>query len=205
MELRNSNSTASGVQLAALAILPDRALAQQFLHALAESRAFHLTAEWTAYPPVSKLESQLRQRRPEVLVIDVSANPALAMKLIEAAAGFAPPVPVIALHTANEAGVLLGCLRAGATEFLYTPFTPPLQRQAADRISRLHASTEPGAVRRGRLVVFSSAKPGSGASTLAAHTAFALREVTGERILLVDFSLWSGTVRLLFKLPGAPS
>jgi Flp pilus assembly CpaE family ATPase len=55
------------------------------------------------------------------------------------------------------------------------------------------------------VIVFSSTKPGSGASTLAAYTAFALHEVTGQRILLADFALWSGTLRLLFKLPDSPS
>lgn len=205
MEARSSNSTAPGSQLAALAILPNRALAQQFLQALAESHAFHITAEWTGYPPVSKLESQLRQRRPEVLLIDVSANLSQASRLIEATAGLAPPVPVIALDMSNQAEALLHCLRAGATEFLYVPFTPELQRQAADRVARMFPAGESSGARRGRLVVFSSAKPGSGASTLAAHTGFALHEVTGERILLVDFALWSGTVRLLFKLAGTPS
>src|SRR4029077_11923627 len=114
-------------------------------------------------------------------------------------------VPVIALHLANEPGAVLECLRAGATEFLYAPFTSEIQRQAAARVASLLPGEPPTEARRGRLVVFSSAKPGSGASTLAAHTSFALHEVTGQRILLVDFALWSGTMRLLFKLPGAPS
>jgi len=191
--------------LAALAILPNRGLAQQFLHALQQSRAFQITAEWTSYPPVSKLELQLRQARPEVILIDVSGNLAQATGLIEAAAGMAPPVPVIALDTANQAGALLECMRAGATEFLYAPFTAELQREAMARISSLFRGEESAEARRGRLVVFSSTKPGSGASTLAAHTAFSLHEVTGQRILLVDFALWSGTMRLLFKLPEAPS
>jgi pilus assembly protein CpaE len=80
-----------------------------------------------------------------------------------------------------------------------------MQRQAVTRIANFFPGDKPVENRRGRLVVFSSAKPGSGASTLAAHTAFALHEVTGQRILLVDFALWSGTMRLLFKLPEVPS
>jgi pilus assembly protein CpaE len=96
-------------------------------------------------------------------------------------------------------------LRAGAAEFLYAPFTSELQRQAVARIASLLPGKQSSETRRGRLVVFSSAKPGSGASTLAAHTAFALHEVTGQRILLVDFALSSGTTRLLFKLPASPS
>jgi len=207
MEARISStkSFANQSELAAVAILPNRSLAQQFLRALPESRAFHIAAEWTSDPLVSKLESQLRQSRPDVVLIDVSADLARSVALIEAICSLGIAVPVIALHLANEAGAVLECLRAGATEFLYAPFTSELQRHAATRVASLLPGEPSTQTRRGRLVVFSSAKPGSGASTLAAHTAFALHEVTGQRILLVDFALWSGTMRLLFKLPGAPS
>ncbi len=199
------NSNGSGRPLKAVAILPNRTLAQQFLRALLESRAFQLEAEWTAYPTVAKLESQLRQAAPDVLLVDVSADLARATALIEAVANGAAPVPVIALHGSNDAGPLLECLRAGAVEFLYAPFTGELQRQAVARIASLLPGKQPSESRRGRLVMFTSAKPGSGASTLAAHTAFALHEVTGQRILLIDFAVSSGTMRLLFKLPESPS
>jgi len=204
-QIHNSNGLPGPTQLTALAILPDRALAQQFLRALPESRAFQISAEWTSYPSVARLLAQLRQARPDVVLIDVSSNLAEGSALIDAACSSPTPVPVIALHSSNNAQALLDCLRAGATEFLYAPFTAEIQRHAAARIASLFPGGEPAEARCGRLVVFSSAKPGSGASTLAAHTAFALHEVTGQRILLVDFALWSGTMRLLFKLPEAPS
>jgi CheY-like chemotaxis protein len=202
MEGPNNNSNHSARPLKAVAILPNRSLAQQFLRALPERRAFQIDAEWTTYPALAKLESQLRQTGPDVVLVDVSADLSRATTLIEAVAGGARPVPVIALHISNDAGPLLECLRAGAVEFLYAPFTGELQRQAVARIARLLPGRQSLETRRGRLVAFSSAKPGSGASTLAAHTAFALHEVTGQRILLVDFALFSGTMRLLFKLAG---
>ncbi len=205
MESSYSNSNLSGRPLKAVAILPNRTLAQQFLRALTESRAFQIDAEWTGYPAFMKLESQLRQVGPDVVLVDVSADLSRATALIEAVASGSRPVPVIALHVANDAGPLLECLRAGAAEFLYAPFTGELQRQAVARIASLLPGRQSLEIRRGRLVVFSSAKPGSGASTLAAHTAFALHEVTGQRILLTDFALSSGTMRLLFKLPASPS
>ena len=193
------------IPLSALAILPNRALAQPFLRALPESRSFQIAAEWTSYPTAARLETQLRQMRPEVLLMDVSANLTQAIELIEAAAAFFPPVPVIALHMGSDGEALLHCLRAGAAEFRHAPFTPDQLREAVSRISSLLSHHDAAEPRRGRLVVFSSTKPGSGASTLAAYTAFALHEVTGQRILLADFAPWSGTVRLLFKLPDTPS
>ena len=205
METNRSNLSPPSRPLTAVAILPSRNLAQQFLRALPESRAFQIAAEWTGYPGLAKLDSQLRQARPDVLLVDVTADLAQATAIIAAAAALANPVPVIALHVANEGNALLECLRAGAAEFLYAPFTRELQIEAVARIAALLPGKEGAETRRGRLVVFASAKPGSGSSTLAAHSAFALHEVTGQRILLIDFALASGTMRLLFKLPGLPS
>jgi len=203
METNRSNLSPPSRPLTAVAILPNRSLAQQFLRALPESRAFQITAEWTGYPAQAKLDSQLRQARPDVLLVDVTADLAQATAIIAAVAGLAAPIPVIALHVANEGDALLECLRA--VEFLYAPFTRQLQIDAVGRIAALLPGKEGAETRRGRLIVFASAKPGSGSSTLAAHSAFALHEVTGQRILLIDFALASGTMRLLFKLPGAPS
>ncbi len=205
MEAVGNNSSTSSRPLAAVAVLPNRTLAQQFLRALPESRAFQITAEWTGYPPLAKLETQLRQSRPDVLLVDVTADLAQATAIIATAAGLAVPIPVVALHIANEAQAVLECLRAGAVEFLHAPFTRELQLAAVARIVTLLPGTNLAESRRGRLVVFASAKPGSGSSTLAAHSAFALHEVTGQRILLIDFAITSGTMRLLFKLPGTPS
>jgi pilus assembly protein CpaE len=52
----------------------------------------------------------------------------------------------------------------------------------------------------GKVVAFSSTKPGSGASTLAAQTAFALSRTTGKRVLLADFDLMGGTIGFYLKL-----
>src|SRR5579859_4960678 len=156
------HSPAGCKELTALAILPNRSLAQQFLGALPESRAFHIAAEWTGYPTAAKLESQLRDGRPQVVLLDVSTNLPQATALIEAVASGAAPVPVIALHVANDAGALLECLRAGAAEFLYAPFTAEQQCETVTRIVSLFPGGDRTEARRGRLVTFASAKPGSG-------------------------------------------
>jgi hypothetical protein len=115
------NSNRSGRPLKAVAILPNRTLAQQFLSALPESRAFQIDAEWTGYPALAKLESQLRQMGPDVVLVDISADLSRATTLIEAVASGARPVPVVALHVANDAGPLLR--------------PKPLRRSAAAQVS----------------------------------------------------------------------
>ena len=64
-------------------------------------------------------------------------------------------------------------------------------------------SQEPVAV--GRTVAFASSKPGSGASTLAAQSAFCLQRLTGKRVLLADCDLTGGTIAFYLKLSHAYS
>ena len=54
-------------------------------------------------------------------------------------------------------------------------------------------------------MAFSSAKPGSGASTLAAQAAFALRRATSQRVLLADFDLMGGMIGFYLKLTNTKS
>ncbi len=48
--------------------------------------------------------------------------------------------------------------------------------------------------------MFASTKPGSGASTIACQTAFALSRNSGKRVLLADFDLASGSVAFFMKV-----
>jgi pilus assembly protein CpaE len=109
-------------------------------------------------------------------------------------------VQVVGLHTHNDSDAILQSLRAGATEFLAAPFELASQRDAIARLRRLCGAEIPEDSGAGHVIAFSSAKPGSGASTLATQTAFALRRLTGQRILLADFDLTGGTIGFYLKL-----
>jgi len=106
----------------------------------------------------------------------------------------------VGLHTHNDSDAILQSLRAGATEFLAAPFELASQRDAIARLRRLCGPETPSESGAGHVIAFSSAKPGSGASTLATQTAFALRRLTGQRILLADFDLTGGTIGFYLKL-----
>ena len=66
--------------------------------------------------------------------------------------------------------------------------------------ARTGQESEPGTI-----IVFTSAKPGAGASTLAAQTAFALRRSTSKRVLLADFDLMGGMIGFYLKLTNTKS
>ena len=187
-------------QITALLIAPNRDLAQQFLATLPQTRAFQILADLKSYPPPQTLEIRIRQLKPHVILLDLATDLTVATELIRFITSLTPPVQVVGLHTRNDSDAILQSLRAGATEFLAAPFELASQRDAIARLRRLCGSEAPVSNEAGHVVAFSSAKPGSGASTLATQTAFSLRRLTGQRILLADFDLTGGTIGFYLKL-----
>jgi pilus assembly protein CpaE len=196
----DGNARARETGLTALLISPDRDLAQLFHATLPETRAFEVLADLKAYPSQSALDIRLRQLKPDAVLIDVSSDLEAACEVIRFAAALQPPVLVVGLHKSNDSAVVVKVLRSGATEFLYAPFDPAIQREALARLRRLR-EPEPTEQRElGRVILFTSAKPGSGSSTLATHTAHAIRKSTGKRVLLCDLDLEGGTIGFYLKL-----
>lgn len=195
---------ARGLQITALMISPDRRIADEFLESLGRGRAFEIIADLRAYPTVSNLETRIRQLRPDVLLLDVATDLELAGELIRAVTAQNPPVHVIGLHTQNDSNAILRSLRYGASEFLFAPFDVSIQEAAISRIQKLLQPAS-GERESGKVVVFASAKPGGGASTLAMQTAYALRRASGKRVLLADFDLMTGTIGFYLKLDHAYS
>ena len=187
-------------ELVALLIAPDRELARQFSATLPRTRAFQIMADLKSWPTQQALEIRLRQLRPEVVLLDVASDLDAACEVIRRVVSFSDSVQIVGLHHSNESEAILRSLRAGASEFLHAPFDPLSQEEAIARLRRLRQpeAYEPG--RAGNVLVFSSAKPGSGASTLATQTAFALMQSTGRRVLLADFDVMGGTIGFYLKL-----
>jgi len=187
-------------QITALLIAPNRDLAQQFVATLPQTRAFQILADLKSYPPAQTLEIRIRQLKPHAILLDLATDLTVATELIRFISSLTPPIQVVGLDTRNDSDAILQSLRAGATEFLAAPFELASQRDAIARLRRLCGSEAPVSNEAGHVVAFSSAKPGSGASTLATQTAFALRRLTGQRILLADFDLTGGTIGFYLKL-----
>ncbi len=187
-------------ELTALLIAPDRELAQQFTATLPETRAFQILADSKTYPPEQTLDIRLRQLNPDVVLLDVASNLDQACEIIRFVASVRPPVHVICLHRSNDSEAILRTLRQGGTEFLHAPFEVAGQREAITRVRRLRQPESSSRPEAGKVLVFTSAKPGSGATTLAAQTAFAIQKHAGQRVLLADFDLTGGSVGFYLKV-----
>ena len=194
----------SSQEITALLIAPDRALAGDVNAALSEHRAFQVLGEIKEYPALQSLEVRLRQLKPNVVLLDVGTDLDRATDLLHFLTGLGEDLHVVGIHTRNDSETLLRALRAGATEFLFAPFDKGALDEAAARLLRLRqpsAQTAPAADHEdGKLVVFTSTKPGAGSSTLATQTAFALRRATNRKVLLVDLDLIGGAIGFYLKL-----
>src|SRR5579872_1563902 len=187
-------------ELTALLVAPDRELADGFISSLARSHAFQIVTDLRSYPSSQTLDIRLRQLRPDVLLIDLASSLETAAELIRFAAALPSPPQVVGLHNQNDSRAILLSLRMGASEFLYAPFDADAQAEAVSRLRRLRQPATEALPDPGSVVVFSSAKPGAGASTIAIQTAFALQRAGGKRVLLADLDLMGGTIGFLLKL-----
>ncbi|HEX8985635.1 MAG TPA: cellulose synthase operon protein YhjQ/BcsQ [Bryobacteraceae bacterium] len=191
--------------LTALLIAPDRELARQFAESLPASAGFQILSELRTYPTRQTFDMRLRQVQPEVVLVDVATDLEKAAEVIRWGLALNPALNVIALHARNDPDAVLRALLQGAVEFLAAPFDPCLQREAVARIRRLNRPGEPPKRHAGKVLVFTSAKPGSGSSTLAAQLGFALGSEGASRVLLVDLDPMSATLSFYLKLPGNES
>lgn len=189
----------AGTALTALLIAPDRELAESFHQSVSRSKLFQIIGEQKAYPNLQTLEMRIRQLRPDVVLVDVATNLEEGCNLIRHMASLTPAVPVIGLHMRNDSESILRSLRVGAMEFLYAPFDVSVQEASIQRIQRI-IQPEGGDRDNGKVVVFSSTKPGAGASTLASQTAFALRRSSGKKVLMADFDLLGGSLGFFLQL-----
>jgi len=190
----------ASTELTALLIAPDRAIAEAFIATLPQTRTFQLVSDLKNYPSKQTLDIRLRQLRPDVLLVDLASNLDTAAELIQFATSLPHAPQVVGLHNQNDSRAILLSLRMGASEFLYAPFDADGQREAIARLRRL-AQPEPETMPDpGKVVVFSSAKPGAGATTIAVQTAFALQRACGKRVLVADLDLMGGTIGFYLKL-----
>lgn len=187
-------------ELTAILISPNREISEMFVKSISRTGAFQILADLKSYPSQQTLDIRLRQLKPDVVLVDVATDLDQACELVEFVGSFRPVTLVVGLHSQNDSEAIVRALRSGATEFLCGPFDAAVQQEAVARLRRLRQSEDTTQRAIGRVLVFTNAKPGSGASTLATQTAFAIRRNTGERVLLVDLDLTGGTVAFYLKL-----
>ena len=139
----------------------------------------------------------LRGVDPELIILDLEADPVLGIKFAQFLTEQSPGRRVLATGPAPSSEQLLAALRAGISEYLPKPVTREGLAAAIDGLTRkLRWSPSGAPAQPGRLLAIFSGKGGSGSTTVATNLAIYLHQLTGRRTLLVDLDLELGEIAL---------
>jgi pilus assembly protein CpaE len=184
--LQIPDSLSAGV-LSIAVISPDERRRTSAINALGECMSGPIR-EFISYPPSLSDVSRMLGSNFDVVIIDLDSDPEYALDLVEAICvqGLATP---IVYSGQTDPNLLLRCMRAGAREFLTLPFDTYAMAEALVRAASLRSTIRPAKKTNGKLLVFLSAKGGSGATTLACNFAISLAQESDRRTLLIDLNL----------------
>jgi pilus assembly protein CpaE len=131
----------------------------------------------------------------DAIIIDLDSDPECALNLVKCvhANGLAT---VMVYSAKSDPDLMLKCMRAGAREFLTLPFKPGAMVEALARASSLRSADRLAKKTDGKLLVFLTAKGGSGVTTLACNFAVSLAQESRQKTLLIDLGLPLGGVAL---------
>jgi pilus assembly protein CpaE len=180
--------------LSIVLIGPDEARRQEIATALDAFGGVQIK-QVPAYPARLDELPSLLQPQPDVVIVDLDADPEYTLEIVESIFSSAPStVMVFSQHFELE--TTRRCMRAGAREFLTLPID---QHEFARALARA-ALRRPKAIRAmhpsGKLFAFLGSKGGCGVTTLAANFAVALAQESGRKVLLIDFGMPLGDAAL---------
>ena len=131
----------------------------------------------------------------DAVIVDLDSDPERALDLVKRICtnGLAT---VMVYSAKSDPGLMLKCMRAGAREFFTLPFKPGAIVEALARASTLRSAERLPKKADGKLLVFLTAKGGSGVTTLASNFAVSLAQESRQKTLLIDLGLPLGGVAL---------
>jgi len=181
--------------LAIVVISPDEGRRRALARSLQGQHAA-ITREFSAYPNIAHL-SKVTDLECDVVVIDLDADPEVALDLLESTCSQNPSLTVMAYSSNGEPDLLVRCMRAGAREFLTDPLSQPVLAEALIRASARRIETDRRKKVSGKMLVFVGAKGGTGVTTLASNFAIALQKESGREVVVVDLDVQLGDVSLV--------
>jgi pilus assembly protein CpaE len=178
----------SAGSLSIAVISPDEELRSAAVTALGECQ-YSQIQEFTSYPSNSDDALRMLGNDFDVVLIDMDSNPEYAVDLLDSICSTHGRATAMAYSAAPDPEIMLRCMRAGAREFLKIPFDRGVIAEALVRAASIRLSAAPEKKTGGRLLVFLSAKGGSGVTTLACNYAVSLAQESEKKTLLIDLNL----------------
>ena len=154
--------------------------------------------ETPRYPDRQALGNLVRGHQVTVCFLDVATDRQSALGLIRALRDLG--VAVVAVDKANDPDLILSCLRQGAAEFLYPPFSAEQLQAALARLAKRAQAAMAQARTGGEIYCLMRGKSGCGNTTVACSLAFQLQALNFRKVLLADLDPLTGTIAFLLKL-----
>ena len=163
--------------------------------ALADLGIAHV-AEAGEYPQPGAVTAFAARHDCNICFLDAATSQEQALRIIDE---LSASMPVVALHVQNDADLILRCLRRGACEFL-SDMVPQALGEILQRLGTTAARAAVSPQQASRIYCVVPAKPGCGASTLAAHLAVQIRAGGASRVLLVDTDPLGASIGFMLNL-----
>jgi pilus assembly protein CpaE len=144
--------------------------------------------EFISYPSNLNDVSRILGNNFDIVFVDLDSDPEYALDLVENICNLGLATAIV-YSAQPDPDLLVRCMRAGAREYLMLPFDRGEMAEALVRASNLRVALRPSKKTNGRLLVFLSAKGGSGATTLACNFAVSLAQESQQKTLLIDLNL----------------
>ena len=189
--------TPEAVSMSALSLAligPDHQRRQSLVKFFATSQA-NVVKEVGEYPDADGVQ-EIAEAGYDVIVVDLDGDLERALDVVENLCAAAAPATVMAHARHCEAELLMRCMRAGAREFLSDPLQQNMVAEALIRAEARRDEVRRSKKTSGKLLVFASAKGGSGVTTLASNVAVALAHQGSGSVALIDLDLQLGDAAL---------
>ncbi len=152
-------------------------------------------------PGEAELESMIRVFKPSIVFLDISDFElgeficALIRKQVRG-----PQIVGFAGSTTHE--ILLMAVRNGLRDVLESPISPATVQQCLSRAFSVLEEDSEHTRFNNQIFSFLPSKIGSGASTVALHTAYTMARSSDSPVALLDLDFDSGLVDFMLKLPA---
>jgi pilus assembly protein CpaE len=186
-------------------ISPDATLRTQLEAALENAVGVDSVLIIPEFPTSSEICTLEDTHKKYVAFIDFHNNTERAIALAGEINRSCPSVGAVALNVNLSQADLIAVVRAGICEVLPKPFSNRDVETAVLNVTRKLAGTSGSTIGDGVVYAFLPAKPGSGASSLAAYAALACAQFDGRRPLLLDFDMRLGITSFVLKLDSTSS
>jgi pilus assembly protein CpaE len=185
-------------------ISPQQHIREQLASALEQNP--HLEGLWTLadYPCPAQLARIREARSGCVVFLDFSDAIRAGRVALELDQSY-PMAATIAIQAAASPQNLIELIQFGIRDVISVPTSDREVDEAFQRASRKLGREPEPEKQCGDIYAFLPARPGSGATTIAAHSAAAAARLSSERTLLIDFDLRLGMTSFLFKLQSQNS